>query len=119
MKKLLSIMLMLMISVSIFAKGDNRVVVYTTTPQMHCAGCENKIKNALKFVSGVKKIETSVEEQTVSVTFNDSKTSCDKLEAELKKVGYTVKKLSETVLVKKKKSDTSKPDAQSGATPQA
>ena len=48
------------------AKTDTLRV--TTTPQMHCSGCENRIKQNIRFVKGVKKIETSVEKQTVTST---------------------------------------------------
>lgn len=37
-----------------------KTVVFTTTPQMHCAARENKIKNNLRFEKGIKNIETSV-----------------------------------------------------------
>ena len=33
---------------------DIKTVVVTTQPQMHCSGCENKIKGNLRFEKGVK-----------------------------------------------------------------
>lgn len=47
-----------------------KTVVFATTPQMHCAACENKIKNNLRFEKGIKSIETSVPDQTVTVKYN-------------------------------------------------
>ncbi|RHC73880.1 heavy-metal-associated domain-containing protein [Prevotella sp. AM34-19LB] len=52
-----------------------KTVVFTTTPQMHCAACENKIKNNLRFEKGIKSIETSVPDQTVTVKYNADKTT--------------------------------------------
>lgn len=52
-----------------------KTVVFTTTPQMHCAVCENKIKNNLRFEKGIKSIETSVPNQTVTVKYNADKTT--------------------------------------------
>ena len=52
-----------------------QTVVFTTTPQMHCAACENKIKNNLRFEKGIKSIETSVPNQTVTVKYNADKTT--------------------------------------------
>lgn len=52
-----------------------KTVVFTTTPQMHCAACENKIKNNLRFEKGIKNIETSVPNQTVTVKYNADKTT--------------------------------------------
>ena len=50
-------------------------MAFTTTPQMHCAACENKIKNNLRFEKGIKSIETSVPNQTVTVKYNADKTT--------------------------------------------
>ena len=67
-------LLILLSSLLLMAAGkDLRVLVMTPTPQMHCEKCENKIKKNLRFESGVKKIETSIKEQTVAVTY-DAKT---------------------------------------------
>lgn len=52
-----------------------KTVVFTTTPQMHCAACENKIKNNLRFEKGIKNIETSVPNLTVTVKYNADKTT--------------------------------------------
>lgn len=52
-----------------------KTVVFTTTPQIHCAACENKIKNNLRFEKGIKSIETSVPDQTVTVKYNADKTT--------------------------------------------
>lgn len=52
-----------------------KTVFFTTTPQMHCVACENKIKNNLRFEKGIKNIETSVPNQTVTVKYNADKTT--------------------------------------------
>ena len=52
-----------------------KTMAFTTTPQMHCAACENKIKNNLRFEKGIKSIETSVPNQTVTVKYNADKTT--------------------------------------------
>ena len=52
-----------------------KTVFFTTTPQMHCVACENKIKNNLRFEKGIKNIETSVPNQTVIVKYNADKTT--------------------------------------------
>lgn len=63
MKKILVMFTMMMVAMVTFAK-DIKTVVFTTTPQMHCAACENKIKSNLRFEKGIKSIETSVPDQT-------------------------------------------------------
>lgn len=52
-----------------------KTVVFTTTPQMHCAACENKIKSNHRFEKGIKNIETSVPNLTVTVKYNADKTT--------------------------------------------
>lgn len=69
MKKILVMFTMMMVAMVTFAK-DIKTVVFTTTPQMHCAACENKIKSNLRFEKGIKSIETSVPNQTVTVQYN-------------------------------------------------
>ena len=90
------------------ASKDLRVLVMTPTPQMHCENCENKIKKNLRFEKGVVKIETSVPEQTVAVTYDASKTDVKKLQAAMKQIGYDTKVVSDklqpqTAKEKKKK----------------
>ena len=73
------------------ASKDFRVLVMTPTPQMHCENCENKIKKNLRFEKGVVKIETSVKEQTVAVTYDATKTNVKKLQEAMKQIGYDTK----------------------------
>ncbi len=79
----------LMTSLLLAAGGKNlRMLVVTPTPAMHCNNCENKIKSNLRFEKGVVQISTSLEKQTVSITYNGSKTNAEALRAALKKIGY-------------------------------
>ena len=72
---------------------DFKTVVFTTTPQMHCAACENKIKSNLRFEKGIKSIETSVPNQTVTVEYNADKTTPEKLQKGFEKFGYKARVL--------------------------
>lgn len=71
------------------AFAETKQAVYTVTPQMSCQNCENKIKSNLRFEKGIKNIETSLNDQTVTVTYDDTKTNSEKIIAGFKKVGYT------------------------------
>ena len=71
-----------------FAK-DLKTVVVTTTPQMHCQSCELKIKNNMRFEKGVKRIETSIPKQTVTIQYDADKTTVDKLLKGFEKFGYS------------------------------
>lgn len=78
----------LLMSIATFAK-DIKTVVLTTDPIMHCANCENKVKENLKFVPGIKEIVPCAETQSITVTYDADKTSVEKMQASLKKAGYT------------------------------
>ena len=47
-KTIITLTAALLCTVTTIAK-DIKGLTLTTTPQMHCEGCENKIKNALRF----------------------------------------------------------------------
>ena len=97
-------LLILLSSLLLMAAGkDLRVLVMTPTPQMHCEKCENKIKKNLRFESGVKKIETNLKEQTVTVTYDATKTDVKKIQAAMKEIGYDTKVVSDTPKEKEKK----------------
>lgn len=97
-------LLILLSSLLLIAAGkDLRVLVMTPTPQMHCEKCENKIKKNLRFESGVKKIETSIKEQTVAVTYDATKTDVKKIQAAMKAIGYDTKVVSDKPKEKEKK----------------
>lgn len=91
MKKIL-LFTLLLATTSAIAK-DIKTAVLTLQPQMHCAGCENKVKNNLRFVKGIKTIEASAAKQCVVVTYDAEKTSVQKLIQSLKKDGYTAKEV--------------------------
>lgn len=75
--------------------GHLRVLVLTPTPQMHCENCENKIKSNMRFEKGVKKIETSIEKQEVTITYDAKKNTVEGLQAGMKKIGYQTKVVSD------------------------
>ena len=97
MKKSLIIMMLAMVAITASAK-DIKTVIFTTTPQMHCANCEAKVKNNLRFAKGVKEIKTSVEEQKVYVT-DAAKTTEKKLQDSFQKFGYKAVKTTKDAKV--------------------
>ena len=90
----------LAVSAACFAK-DIQKIVFTTTPQMHCENCEKKIKNNLRFEKGVKKIETNIEKQTVTVEYDADKITAEQLLKAFSKFGYKARQLKEGEKVKK------------------
>lgn len=67
---------------------DIKTVVVSVTPQMHCESCEEKIKKNIRFEKGVKEIETSIADQTVTIRYDAEKTTPAKICEGFKKIGY-------------------------------
>lgn len=88
MKKAFLLSAQILISALSFAK-DIKTVVVTTTPQMHCQSCELKIKNNLRFEKGVKRIDTDIPKQTVTIQYDADKTTVEKLLKGFEKIGYS------------------------------
>ena len=86
------LLLMTFITMSLSAK-DIKTVVVTTTPIMYCENCENRVKNGMRFVKGVKKIETSVPDQTVTITYDADKNSEEAIIKSFDKIGYKAEKV--------------------------
>ena len=91
MKKILVMFTMMMVAMVTFAK-DIKTVVFTTTPQMHCEACENKIKSNIRFVKGTKKISTSISDQKVTIVYDPKKATYETFVAAFEKIGYKIKK---------------------------
>lgn len=68
---------------------------------MHCASCEKKIKGNLRYEKGVKRIDTSVEQQKVTVKYDADKTSAEKLQKAFKKFGYEARQVKANEKVKR------------------
>ena len=104
MKKTLLLSLSMLLSMSIMAK-DIKTLVVTTQPLMHCENCENKIKGNLRFEKGVKKIETNIEKQQVTVTYDADKTNPESIIKGFEKFGYTATELTNSLYDIKVKDD--------------
>lgn len=88
MKQLLIVAVMAM-SFALGANAETKTTVFNVNPKMSCQNCENKIKSNLRYEKGVKDIKTSLDDQTVTVTYDDAKTSPEKIASGFKKIGYT------------------------------
>ncbi|MCR4932116.1 MAG: heavy-metal-associated domain-containing protein [Bacteroidales bacterium] len=99
--KLLVIFMALMTAIG---ASNLRILVVTPTPAMHCESCENKIKSNMRFEKGVKKVETSLERQEVSITYDAKKNDVEGLRAAMKKIGYDTKVVSDKEVKSNKKS---------------
>lgn len=88
MKKNILVLCLGVLSCMAVSAKDIKTLVVTTTPQMHCENCEKKIKGNLRFEKGVKKIETNIPDQTVTITYDADKTTPEKLMKAFEKFDY-------------------------------
>ena len=67
---------------------DIKTVVLKTQPEMHCSGCEKKIKENIRFVKGVKTIKTDLDDKTVTIEYDADKTTVKNIIQGFKKIKY-------------------------------
>ena len=69
-----------------------QTVHYTVTGEqkIHCAGCEERIRHALRRLSGGKDVQASAETQQVVVSFDPARVTPDQVRAKLEWLGYRV-----------------------------
>ena len=87
---------------------DIKTVVLTTNPQMHCANCEKKIKDNIRFEKGIKSIKTNLDNKTVTIEYDADKTTVPAIIEGFKKIKYEASEV---------KPAPQKTDAKTGATP--
>lgn len=117
MKRILTMMVAAMLCCATTLAKDLKVLVVNTTPEMHCNSCETKIKNNIRFTSGVKRIDTNLETKKVTITYDGDKTNAKTILAAFKKIGYTATVVSDGAAPEK--ASQKKPvDAVSGASQQ-
>ena len=56
--------------------------------EMSCAGCKKKITQSIKYLDGIKKVFIDLETKIITVTFDDTKTSADKIIGAIAEAGY-------------------------------
>lgn len=62
--------------------------VTLSVPGMTCAACPITVKKAIGQVDGVRKVEVLYEKRSAVVSFDDAKTSVDKLTKATEAAGY-------------------------------
>ncbi len=62
----------------------------TGEQQIRCAGCEQRIRNALRRLPGIHKVEASAQAQRVSLTLDPAQVSPEQVQQKLKQLGYEV-----------------------------
>lgn len=58
---------------------------------LHCTSCQKKVEREIAFEKGVKTVTANLEQKTVTIKYDPSKNTDEKLAEALKKLGYEVK----------------------------
>ena len=58
--------------------------------RMHCGGCENSVKFALKQLPNVQRVEASYKTQLINLTFDTKALDLERVRQELDWLGYQV-----------------------------
>lgn len=74
---------------SMAAFAGNKVTDLFTLDHQMSQMCEKKIKSNLRFEKGITKIETSLKDNTISITFDEEKTDPQQIIEGFKKIGFT------------------------------
>ena len=85
MKKLFAALVSISITAPALAATET---VTLSVPGMTCAACPITVKKALSRVEGVSQIDVAYEKREVAVTFDDAKTSVQKLMMATEDAGY-------------------------------
>ena len=75
------------------AKPGKELKEVTFSVSMHCEKCVGKITENISFEKGVKDLKVSLDERTVRIKYDASKTSEEKLKSAIEALGYRVEKL--------------------------
>jgi copper chaperone CopZ len=64
--------------------------VVTGEDKMHCAGCEQRVSNALRRLPGVQDVRASAATQQVLVTIDPAQVGSEQVRAKFEQLGYQV-----------------------------
>ena len=88
MRKLFAALALFAITAAPHASLAGQKTVVLSVPDMNCSACPITVRKALEKVAGVQNVKATLEPPEASVTFDDAKTSIEKLTEATKRAGY-------------------------------
>lgn len=73
-------------------KKAKNICTVTFKVHLHCESCVKKVNENIAFEKGVKDLKVSLEDQTVTIKYDASKTDEAKLANAIEKLGYEIHK---------------------------
>lgn len=77
-------------------KKAKKTVTVTYKVNIHCKNCVNKLTDKLSFLKGVEDLKISLDDKTVTITYNPAKTDEAAFVQVIEKSGYSAEKLVTT-----------------------
>ena len=74
-------------------RANRETVVFHVA--MDCIKCQQKIEKDISFERGVKALDVSLQKQTVQITYDTRRTTNEKLQEAIKKLGYEARVLQD------------------------
>ena len=78
---------------SVQDKKVKKTETVTFKVSMHCKNCVAKITDNISFVKGVEDLKVSLDQKTVTITYDPAKTDEATLQKAIEKLGYTAEKV--------------------------
>lgn len=63
-------------------------------PEVSCAGCQKHISESVNTLAGIKSVKVDLDTKLVTVEYDDSKTTAEKIKAAIEDAGYEAEALS-------------------------
>lgn len=104
MKKLI-MSIVLMLAVTTFVNAEKQEVVLFIN-SMECANCQAKVEKTLAYEKGVKDLQFDLQKRQVTITFDNEKTSVEKLQNALVKYNKYASEVVKPGCAKSCKSET-------------
>ena len=79
---------------SVQDKKVKKTETVTFKVSMHCKNCVSKITDNISFQKGVEDLKVSLDQKTVTITYNPAKTDEAKLQKAIEKLGYSAESQS-------------------------
>ncbi len=84
---LASVLFFALISINVYSEDATKEIQIQTNA--HCGGCKNKIEKGLKKMDGILKSEVNLENKIVTISYNPSKISEEKINNTIADMGYS------------------------------
>lgn len=92
MEKRIIAAFLLLLAIGAGAKTIKRTVVFASS--IECKNCCQKVTENVGFEKGVLDLKTDLDNQTITVVFNEAKTDTAAIASAVRKLGFTAKVVS-------------------------